>query len=513
MWGIVWTFAHNGEVPKYASAATNASTASSGGDGNADGGNSSSISSTQQQHPYRQYPLLASRSSYSNFGKCVNDEDSAKQMVCYYHPVGDTDSEATFCAILNALRSEFTELPTLPVLYETLQRLCGQIVEGDEDGTILNFLLGCGPYTLFAYSWPGARPGSKVWNGLFYTIRRPPFATARLADVDYSVDFSKVTNPNDRVAVIATAPLTVDEEWKEFKKGQLLMFDYGLSYSELYDCLAVEKQGRGLYSKALPKKNCPCGTTGGVGDDGTDTYDLPVQLFRLVAESIGKSGDRCLSFERGADLGCGAGLSGRAFRSCCEHLTGVDLSPEMVDKARECGWYDELVVGDIECILRKSEEARLSILEREGTDVAAPTAASFDLVFACNVFSYVQDLGSVFRAVRRNVSDGGVFAFSAEVLEGIEQTESSEDNEEKKTNRQQEEDGDVPGCSSCHCVLQSCARYAHKMQHIEDLARECGFAIAGTKVSDPLRKHEGRDVNGLLAVMVATSGGGGGVVR
>ena len=34
----------------------------------------------------------------------------------FYHPIGDTDSEAVFCAILNALRAEFNELPTLPVL-------------------------------------------------------------------------------------------------------------------------------------------------------------------------------------------------------------------------------------------------------------------------------------------------------------------------------------------------------------------------------------------------------------
>ena len=76
---------------------------------------------------------------------------------------------------------------------------------------------------------------------------------ARLADVDYSVDFSKVTTPSDRVAVIATAPLTVDEEWNEFKRGQLLMFDNGWGYSELHDCHEVEQQGRGLSSKAMPK--------------------------------------------------------------------------------------------------------------------------------------------------------------------------------------------------------------------------------------------------------------------
>ena len=55
-------------------------------------------------------------------------------------------------------------------------------------------------------------------------------------DVDYAVDFSKCTQGNDRVAVIATVPLTENEEWKEFKRGELLMFDGGLAFSELRDC-------------------------------------------------------------------------------------------------------------------------------------------------------------------------------------------------------------------------------------------------------------------------------------
>ena len=105
------------------------------------------------------------------------------------------------------------------------------------------------------YSWPGVRPGSSVWNGLYYTIRRPPCSTAKLADVDYSVDFTKVTTPSDRVAVIATIPLTVNEEWTEFKRGWLLMFDNVLPYLELYDCQEVEQQGRGLFSRVLERPN------------------------------------------------------------------------------------------------------------------------------------------------------------------------------------------------------------------------------------------------------------------
>ena len=169
----------------------------------------------------------------------------------HYHPVGDTDSEAVFCAILNALSVEFPDaLPTLPVLHEFLSIICNEITHNDPE-TIFNFLLGCGQYTQFAYSWPGRRPGSSVWNGLHYLIREPPFQTAKLLDTDYTIDFAAVTTPSDRVAVITTKPLTEEPGWTEFKRGELLMFDKGLPYRTPKCCEAVELQGRGLYSKSV----------------------------------------------------------------------------------------------------------------------------------------------------------------------------------------------------------------------------------------------------------------------
>jgi predicted glutamine amidotransferase len=158
-----------------------------------------------------------------------------------------------FCAILDSLKAEFHELPTLPVLHKFIKKICDEIVSGHFDDTIFNFLLGCGQYTMFAYSWPGSRPNSKVWNGLWYIVRQPPFHAANLIDCDYSIDFSRVTTTDDRVAVIATKPLTNELEWKEFKRGELIMFDHGIPYSDPNLCGIVEKQGRGLQSKVFPK--------------------------------------------------------------------------------------------------------------------------------------------------------------------------------------------------------------------------------------------------------------------
>lgn len=172
-----------------------------------------------------------------------------------YHPVGDTDSEAVFCAILNALHVEFPNgLPTLPVLHEFLSILCNEIIAQHPESTIFNFLLGCGQHTLFAYSWPGKRPTSNVWNGLYYIVREPPFSTAKLLDTDYEIDFRRVTTPDDRVAVITTKPLTEEAGWTEFQRNELIMFNRGIPYRTPKCCQVAEEEGCGLSSKLVKSK-------------------------------------------------------------------------------------------------------------------------------------------------------------------------------------------------------------------------------------------------------------------
>lgn len=63
-----------------------------------------------------------------------------------------------------------------------------------------NFLLSNGD-SLFAHRT----------TELHYIVRKSPFTVAHLSDQDVAVDFSEVTTPNDRVALIATEPLTDNE--------------------------------------------------------------------------------------------------------------------------------------------------------------------------------------------------------------------------------------------------------------------------------------------------------------
>ncbi|KAL7532287.1 hypothetical protein ACHAWF_004074, partial [Thalassiosira exigua] len=234
MWGISFCFAHNGDVSCFDRKQFAADEA-------IDCSASPRVNELSNKSCVK-IPWL---------GRSIGVEDKGERP---YNPIGGTDSEALFCAILNALRG-FDTLPTLPVLHSALQSLCNEIVGLDdqyEGTTILNFLLGCGPHIQFAYSWPGAREGSAVWNGLHYLVREPPFGSAHLSDCDYSIDFGAVTKEDDRVAVIATAPLTDDEDWVEIGRGQLILFDDGLPHMAPDDCYEAELRKHGLESDVIP---------------------------------------------------------------------------------------------------------------------------------------------------------------------------------------------------------------------------------------------------------------------
>ncbi len=130
-----------------------------------------------------------------------------------YIPVGRTDSELAFCQILETLRRLFPAgQPELPALYGALANITAEL---GAFGTF-NYLLSNGD-VLFAY----------CAKRLAYIVRKAPFTTAHLVDEDYAVDFSQLTTPADRVAVIATVPLTDNEAWTTMAPGELLLFKDG----------------------------------------------------------------------------------------------------------------------------------------------------------------------------------------------------------------------------------------------------------------------------------------------
>ncbi|MGV6987439.1 class II glutamine amidotransferase [Testudinibacter sp. P80/BLE/0925] len=130
----------------------------------------------------------------------------------YYRPVGTTDSETAFCYLLETLRQKFDHAPSLEQIFTEVNLIAQQLRQYG----LLNFLLSNG-------EWLIAHTGSL----LHYIVRKAPFGEAKLVDDDVQIDFASVTTPNDRVAVIATEPLTDNENWQQLAVNELVLFQEG----------------------------------------------------------------------------------------------------------------------------------------------------------------------------------------------------------------------------------------------------------------------------------------------
>lgn len=139
--------------------------------------------------------------------------DYAPPLSGRFLPVGDTDSERAFCHLLDTLARRFPDGPPAPAaLFATLRETVRQIAGHGE----FNFLLSNGE-RLYAHAS----------TRLCHLVRQAPFAAAHLCDEDLTMDFSEVTTPRDRVAVIATTPLTDNETWTPIPPGVLVSFCEG----------------------------------------------------------------------------------------------------------------------------------------------------------------------------------------------------------------------------------------------------------------------------------------------
>jgi len=155
---------------------------------------------------------------------------------------------------------------------------------------------------------------------------------------------------------------------------------------------------------------------------------------------------------RAVDLGCGTGLLGPLIKPGIEHLTGVDLSPKMLEQAKAKQVYDEIVEGDLTGFLTSRQ------------------AEAFDLVTAAEVLNYIGDLGPVFVAISRSLKPGATFIGTFEILDGDAGTGYR---------------------------LSQTGRYEHRQDYIMSLADKSGLHHVETK-RIALRKHLDTMVEGLV---------------
>ncbi len=120
-------------------------------------------------------------------------------------PVGETDSEAAFCDLLNRIR----EAPGPDADLDALLPALLERVSERARGGVFNVLLSNGDW-LFTF----------CSTRMCAITRRAPFGPARLRDADITVDFESETTPDDVVTIIATEPLTADEQWDHYDPGE-----------------------------------------------------------------------------------------------------------------------------------------------------------------------------------------------------------------------------------------------------------------------------------------------------
>jgi len=150
---------------------------------------------------------------YWIFAHNGNLTDFAPDLDGSFLPVGQTDSERAFCYLLQTLRQRFADVPPgRAALHAAINEYAALVRPSGP----FNFMLSNGD-CLFAHRS----------TELHYIVRKAPFAVAHLTDRDVAVDFSELTTPLDRVAVIATLPLTDNETWTPLPSNKVAMFADG----------------------------------------------------------------------------------------------------------------------------------------------------------------------------------------------------------------------------------------------------------------------------------------------
>ena len=133
-----------------------------------------------------------------------------------FFPVGETDSEYTFCYLMDRLYRLGEGVESVLKVSKAVWEVAREILS--QSGGKLNFLLSNGE-CLFAYM---SQP-----NTLHYLLRHPPHrGWVKLLDQDFEVRLEEAKASSELAAIVATNPLT-DEEWRAFEPNQLYVFHRG----------------------------------------------------------------------------------------------------------------------------------------------------------------------------------------------------------------------------------------------------------------------------------------------
>ncbi len=176
------------------------------------------------------------------------------------------------------------------------------------------------------------------------------------------------------------------------------------------------------------------------------SYQAPERLQELIRAEMGDAGGLDI-----LDIGCGTGLAGVGLKERAACMVGIDLSPEMIEVAREREIYDQLEIAEI-------------------TEWLDQTEGQFDLIVACDCLVYFGDLQRMAASAARRLKPGGWFAFTTERGEKY----------------------------PFH--LTDSGRYTHHPDYVREVAAKAGLMV-GRLEEGFLRTERGVEVTGLLALL------------
>ena len=175
-------------------------------------------------------------------------------------------------------------------------------------------------------------------------------------------------------------------------------------------------------------------------------YRAPDLVAAMLAESVAAP-SKSLDV---LDAGCGTGLCGPLLAPYARRLVGVDLSAQMLARARARSIYDELVKRELTAYLRESPE-------------------TFDVIASADTLVYFGPLEEVVSASAHALRPGGRLVFTVEELSGA---------------------------SDAGYAIGSHGRYSHARQYLERVL--CGANLRPELVPEELRLEAGEPVRGLV---------------
>jgi len=120
----------------------------------------------------------------------------------HFKPVGETDSEYAFCFILDKLKEKCKENSSTADFRKVIEETANQIKELGKFNCILSD-------SEYVYAFGD--------NSLCFTIRTKVAKSLTLKDADYTINVSDMKRTGEKAVIIATMPLTTEEEWTKFK--------------------------------------------------------------------------------------------------------------------------------------------------------------------------------------------------------------------------------------------------------------------------------------------------------